>query len=230
MEINIMNLRIIRISWSKLFIFIFLTAATHFAMDRYAAYPLAALVSPKFIPLSAAEEKQFDFDFYAHKKSKQENAERTCGFYRSAQGSVWESEYKRCMGIMTISSLVHPKTAHEYNVIYPMTNEIRGTYLPIVFGFIYAIISIFILLAAWELIRKKILPPLLLRLNQIKSKLYENHHLHTNKHLSSAIKQLDDLENLYQRGMIDENIFTSKKEEIKRALDTMNNRHGRKPL
>jgi hypothetical protein len=213
-------------SWLKLILLLLLVAGTHILILQFATHSIATLVAPKFTALTATEEEAFRHKQSTHRAEQVAEQTKDCEERHpnrtDRDGKFW---FERCMSFASYSWYTHPAEIHEMKVIAPMVKEIQEKFLPAFFGLFYAIIGIFLLKALWRWLFETFTPLLRARFNGVKAKIADESILRTDKRLSAAVKQLDDLETLRERGMITEEVFRERKDEIKGALAKLNNGH-----
>lgn len=206
------------ISWLKLTILLCALVATHAAVWEFGAWPIAKFLAPKFTPLTEVEEEKFRFSSLKFKNEQMVTALNECKGWQKESGPYFKYRYDECMRLGTYKYLLHPKDIHESEVISPVAEKIREVYLIWLFGLLYAVFAILMLIPLWRWVTKTVIPKLKNYAEGLKMRVNDESILWSNRKLSTAVKQLDDLESLHDRGMISDDVFRERKAEIKKAL------------
>jgi hypothetical protein len=113
---------------------------------------------------------------------------------------------------------MHPKEVHKYEVIDPIEQKIQDQYHAWFFGIFYIIIAFQMLKSLWKWMEGTAIPKFKNQAKELKRRVSDESTLWANRKMSTAVKQLDDLDNLYERGMITNDVLQKRKAEIKKAL------------
>lgn len=206
-------------SWLKLIILLCVVIATHVAFISYWTGSVAKILAPKFTSLTAAEESQFQISFKEYKNQLESEAMEKCkGFPKVLE---WSGQYgfDECVRLSTHSKwLMHPKEVHKFEVIDPIEQKIQDQYHAWFFGIFYIVISFQMLKLLWKWMQAIAIPVFKNQTQNLKSRVNDESSLWANRKMSTAVKQLDDLDNLFERGMITNDVLQKRKAEIKKAL------------
>ncbi len=202
------------LSGLKLVLALSVFGAMHAVIHQFGARPLATLMAPKFTPLTADEEN--DFNRLATNHINEQKAARTPYCQDLFKNQIL---FENCLNRGFYSHHIHPLEVHKTHVIEPKLVQLQEVILPWIFGIIYMVISVFILKNFWQWLVQTAIPNLRKATHWLKNRsLFVNYKIFSNRNLSQAVKSLDDLENLYERGMINDKLFFEQKAKIKESL------------